>query len=228
MNSIRPIDYELLKDEEIVDLILKGETTLYELLIRKFNLRLYRISMSIVNDGMEAEDVMQTAYINAYLQLANFQNKSSFGTWLTRIVINESLLYKKKQAKREQLIINSSEKDHQTENNPLKELMNQELKTLLEKAVSDLPEKYRLVFVMREVEELSTQETMDILQLSESNVKVRLNRAKEMLRNDLSTYYKSEQVFAFDLVRCDRIVNFVMGKIADYHGKKIPGMRGTI
>lgn len=228
MNSIRPIDYELLKDEEIVDLILKGETTLYELLIRKFNLRLYRISMSIVNDDMEAEDVMQTAYINAYLQLANFQNKSSFGTWLTRIVINESLLYKKKQAKREQLIINSSEKDHQTENNPLKELMNQELKTLLEKAVSDLPEKYRLVFVMREVEELSTQETMNILQLSESNVKVRLNRAKEMLRNDLSTYYKSEQVFAFDLVRCDRIVNFVMGKIADYHGKKIPGMRGTI
>ncbi len=228
MNSIRPIDYELLKDEEIVDLILKGETTLYELLIRKFNLRLYRISMSIVNDDMEAEDVMQTAYINAYLQLANFQNKSSFGTWLTRIVINESLLYKKKQAKREQLIINSSEKDHQTENNPLKELMNQELKTLLEKAVSDLPEKYRLVFVMREVEELSTQETMDILQLSESNVKVRLNRAKEMLRNDLSTYYKSEQVFAFDLVRCDRIVNFVMSKIADYHGKKNPGLGGTI
>ncbi|TSJ39775.1 RNA polymerase sigma factor [Fluviicola chungangensis] len=228
MNSIRPIDYELLKDEEIIDLILNGETTLYELLIRKFNLRLYRISMSIVNDDMEAEDVMQTAYINAYLQLANFQNKSSFGTWLTRIVINESLLYKKKQAKREQLIINSSEKDHQTENNPLKELMNQELKTLLEKAVSDLPEKYRLVFVMREVEELSTQETMDILQLSESNVKVRLNRAKEMLRNDLSTYYKSEQVFAFDLVRCDRIVNFVMSKIADYHGKKNPGMRGTI
>jgi RNA polymerase sigma-70 factor (ECF subfamily) len=225
MNSIRPVDYELLKDEEIVDLILKGRTTLYELLIRKFNLRLYRISMSIINNDMGAEDVMQTAYINAFLQLESFQNKSSFGTWLTRIVINESLLYKKKQAKREQLIAGNPEKERHSENNPLKELMNQELKTLLETAVSNLPEKYRLVFVMREMEEMSTQETMDILQLSESNVKVRLNRAKEMLRNDLSDYYKSEQVFAFNLVRCDRIVNFVMSKIADYRGNRIPGVQ---
>lgn len=225
MNSIRPVDYELLKDEEIVDLILKGKTTLYELLIRKFNLRLYRISMSIINNDMGAEDVMQTAYINAFLQLESFQNKSSFGTWLTRIVINESLLYKKKQAKREQLIAGNPEKERHSENNPLKELMNQELKTLLETAVSNLPEKYRLVFVMREMEEMSTQETMDILQLSESNVKVRLNRAKEMLRNDLSDYYKSEQVFAFNLVRCDRIVNFVMSKIADYRGNRIPGVQ---
>lgn len=202
----------LLKDEEIVDRILKGETALYELLIRKYNLRLYRISMSIVNNDMEAEDVMQTAYLNAYLQLESFQKKSGFGTWLTRILINESLLHKKKQLKRQLMNAEGVQKDRDT-NNPLKELMNQELKTMLETAVSNLPEKYRTVFVMREIEEMSTSETMDILQLSESNVKVRLNRAKEMLRIDLSTYYKAAQVFEFNLVRCDRIVHFVLSKI---------------
>ncbi|MGV3629761.1 MAG: RNA polymerase sigma factor [Bacteroidota bacterium] len=228
MKSMRPVNNELLKDEEIVDRVLQGETALYEILIRKFNLRLYRISMSIVKDDMEAEDVMQTAYTNAYLQLAGFQNKSGFGTWLTRIVINESLLHRKKQLKRKQLLVSQTENDRHSVNNPFKELMNQELKTVLESAVSNLPEKYRLVFVMREIEEMSTQETMDILDLSESNVKVRLNRAREMLRNDLSAYYKSEQVFEFNLVRCDRIVSFVMNKIADFHQNTLPGMRETI
>jgi RNA polymerase sigma factor (sigma-70 family) len=217
---------ELLKDEEIVDRILKGETELYALLIRRFNRRLYRISMSIVNNDMEAEDVMQTAYLNAYLQLPGFQNKSGFGTWLTRILINESLLHKKKQLKRRQLASGTMENDHSTFN-PLNELMNKELKRMLETAVSNLPEKYRLVFVMREIEEMSTLETMDILRLSESNVKVRLNRAKEMLRNELSAYYRSEQVFEFNLVRCDRIERFVTGRIADYHRNTLSGTTGV-
>lgn len=223
MKSNAPETVAQLKDEEIIDRVLKGETALYELLIRKFNLRLYRISMSILNNDMEAEDVMQTAYLNAYLQLGSFQNKSGFGTWLTRILINESLLHKKKQARQRQLAAESVEADYHTDN-PLKGLMNQELKTLLETAVSSLPEKYRIVFVMREIEEMSTLETMEVLQLTESNVKVRLNRAKEMLRNNLNTYYKSEQLFEFNLVRCDRIVAFVSGKIADYHRNAASGM----
>lgn len=223
MKSNAPTDTAQLKDEEIVERVLKGETALYELLIRKFNLRLYRISMSILNDDMEAEDVMQTAYLNAYLQLGSFQNKSGFGTWLTRILINESLLHKKKREKQRQLAAGSIDTDFHTDN-PLKGLMNQELKTLLETAVSSLPEKYRLVFVMREIEEMSTQETMDVLQLTESNVKVRLNRAKEMLRTNLSTYYKSEQVFEFNLIRCDRIAGFVLGKIAEYQRSAATGI----
>ena len=93
-------------------------------------------------------------------------------------------------------------------------LLKPELKSILEKSVASLPEKYRLVFVMREIEEISTNETMGVLNLSESNVKVRLNRAKEMLRDDLSKYYKSTQIYDFHLSRCDRVVEGVMNKIA--------------
>ena len=203
-------------DEKIVERVLKGEKQLFENLMRKFNSRLYRIGMAIVNDDQEVEDVMQTAYINAYLHLSDFQNKSTFGTWLTRIFINESLLFAKKRKKKNQIAIDHQEIAHHE--TPLNSLMNTELKTLLEKSISDLPEKYRLVFVMREIEEISTSETMEVLNLSESNVKVRLNRAKEMLRNDLDKQYKSSQLYNFHLSRCDRVVNFVMHKILQTSG----------
>jgi RNA polymerase sigma factor (sigma-70 family) len=201
----------MLTDEEVIARVISGEKHLYESLMRKYNLRLYRISRSIINDDMAVEDVMQTAYLNAYLNLAGFQNKSSFSTWLTRILINESLLYKKKQLKREQLI--DTQGNNYLNETPLHGLMNKELKTLLEKSIDDLPEKYKLVFVMREIEEMSTSETMGVLNLSESNVKIRLNRAKEMLRGNLSGYYKSHQVYEFNLIHCDRVVNFVMSRI---------------
>ena len=201
----------MLNDEEIVDRIIKGETHLYESLMRKYNLRLFRISMSIINDDMAVEDVMQTAYLNAWLNLARFENKSSFSTWLTRILINESLLYKKKKL-RQQELAEKQESNYLTET-PLNDLMNKELKVLLEKTIADLPEKYKMVFVMREIEQMSTNETMETLNLSESNVKVRLNRAKEMLRGNLSSYYKSTQLYEFNLIRCDKVVDFVMGKI---------------
>ena len=214
MRKTDQIGTETLSDEEIVERILKGEKSLYESLIRKYNLRLYRISMSIINDDKEAEDIMQIAYINAYQQLAKFQNKSSFSTWLTRILINESLLHKKRITKHQQVLMKetttNNEYHHDT---PLKNLMNKELKAVLENAVSTLPEKYRTVFVMREIQEMSTNETMEVLSLGESNVKIRLNRAKEMLRNELSSYYHSNQLFDFHLTRCDTITNYVMSRI---------------
>lgn len=206
------MDKNTLSDEEIVERIINGEKDLYEILIRKYNLRLFRISMSIINDDMEAEDIMQTSYLNAYLQLSTFQNRSAFGTWLTRILINESLLHKKKKIRQQQMIANSEESPD-PKGNPLKNLMNKELKTILEKAVSNLPEKYRMVFVMREIQEMSTNETMEVLDLGESNVKVRLKRAKEMLREELSNYYKPNQLLEFNLIRCDKITNFVMAGI---------------
>jgi RNA polymerase sigma factor (sigma-70 family) len=203
---------KLLSDEEIIQRVVNGETHLYEELMRKYNLRMFRISMSIINDDMEAEDIMQTAYLNAYLQLSSFKNKSAFSTWLTRIVINEALLHKKKKLKREQVIEGLEENNNHWET-PLKSLMNKEMKTILEEAVSKLPEKYRLVFVMREIQEMSTNETMEVLSLGESNIKVRLSRAKEMLRDELSSYYQFNQVYDFHLSRCDRVVDFVMDRI---------------
>jgi RNA polymerase sigma factor (sigma-70 family) len=202
----------MLSDEEIVTQIINGEKYLYETLIRKYNLRLYRISLSIVNDDSVVEDIMQTAYVNAYLNLAGFKNKSSFSTWLTKILINESLLYKKRKVRLDQILIEKQQIGYHSET-PLKGLMNSELKTILEKTIASLPEKYRLVFVMREVEEMSIDETMATLNLTESTVKVRLNRAKEMLRNNLSNYYKSLEADDFHLNRCNRVVNYVMTQI---------------
>jgi RNA polymerase sigma factor (sigma-70 family) len=200
------------RDEELVGRIVKGEKRLYEQLMRKYNQRLYRISRSIVNDDAAAQDIMQTAYLNAYLHLADFQTKSSFATWLTQILINESLLYKKRGQKYQEVLTNNEKNPihHQT---PLSELMNNELKTILEQSVSGLPEKYRLVFVMREMEDMSVNETMEVLHLSESNVKVRLNRAKEMLRTNLSSHYKNSDVYHFHLTRCDSVVKYVMAQI---------------
>jgi RNA polymerase sigma-70 factor (ECF subfamily) len=93
------------------------------------------------------------------------------------------------------------------------------LKLLLEKTIARLPERYRLVFVMREVQQLSVEETMATLSLTESTVKVRLTRAKEMLRNYLSSYYKSLDSDDFQLSRCDRVVSFVMNKIKNILGR---------
>ncbi|WEK18377.1 MAG: sigma-70 family RNA polymerase sigma factor [Candidatus Pedobacter colombiensis] len=200
---------ETLTDETIVQRVLDGEKNLYELLMRKFNPQLYRISMSIINDDKEAEDIMQITYVNAYRQLVNFKHQSSFGTWITRILINESLLHKKRKLKQEKRLMENKYNDLNNET-PLKNLVNKELKTILEKAVATLPEKYRLVFVMREVQGMSTNETMEALELGESNVKIRLTRAKEMLRSELNNYH---QLYEFNLVRCDAVVNYVMQAI---------------
>lgn len=197
-------------DKEIIEQILKGEKELYEKLMRKYDQRLFRISMSIINDEAEARDIMQNTYLNAYLQLSSLENKTGFSTWLTRILINESLLRKKKKIKHEQILNTQSKKNN--DETPLKSLLNKELKTLLEKAIAELPEKYKLVFVMREIEEMSTRETREVLKLSESNVKIRLSRAKEMLREKL-TGKKLKEVFKFRLPLCDEIVKYVMTKI---------------
>jgi len=201
-----------MSDEEIVVKILSGETRLYEKLMRKYNQQLYRVSMSIINDDKEAEDIMQTAYLNAFRQLHNFEQRSSFATWLTRILINESLLHKKRKQKLEQTLMENNYTDHD-DNTPLDGLMNKELKLLLERAVNTLPEKYKLVFVMREVQGMSTNETMEALNIGESNVKIRLNRAKDMLRAELNSYWQPQELYEFNLVRCDVIVNNVMNEI---------------
>lgn len=201
-----------LNDEQIVAKIIGGEQHLYENLMRKYNSRMYRISMSIINDNEEAEDIMQITYINAYRQLVNYRQQSSFSTWLTRILINESLLHKKRKTKINKVLMETTFIDEQRET-PLSDLIRKELKVILEQAVSDLPEKYRMVFVMREVQSLSTNETMEILSIGESNVKIRLTRAKEMLRVELSKTWRPDQVYEFNLIRCDVIVNYVIDHI---------------
>ena len=196
-------------DEELIARILAGEKRLFELLIRKYNQRLYRIGMSILENEAETEDAMQTAYINAYEHLSGFEQRSSFGTWLTRIMLNQCYEQKRKS---KQVLVNLEPDNFVTMNTAVNELANKELSGALQQAVAKLPEKYRLVFVLREIEDLSVRETSAALNIEESNVKVRLNRAKTMLRENLNSYMK-DYVYSFHLTKCDRIVNNVLNRL---------------
>jgi len=198
-------------ESDLIEAILAGEQSLYEYFIRKYNQRLFRTGMSILNNDMEVEDAMQTSYIKAYEHLGTFKNHSSFGTWITRILINECLLQKKNKQRLQIQKGNHAEKISHMDT-PAYRLINKELATVLEDAIAGLPEKYRLVFVLREVEDLSVKETAEVLLIEESNIKVRLNRAKTMLRENLSGYMK-ESVYAFHLTRCDRIVGQVLQEL---------------
>ena len=194
-------------DIVLINRILAGEKKLFELLIRKYNQRLYRIGMSILEHEQETEDAMQTAYINAYEHLARFEHRATFGTWITRIMLNQC--YEQKRKNRH-TFINPEQTNNLTDmKTPANELVHKELGTVLELAIAQLPEKYRLVFMLREIEEMSVRETSATLNIEEPNVKVRLNRAKTMLRQQLSSYMK-DHVYSFHLTRCDRIVNSVM------------------
>jgi RNA polymerase sigma factor (sigma-70 family) len=194
-------------ESELVERIARGEKDLFEIIIRRYNQRLYRIGMSILNDDQEAEDAMQTAYISAYENLSKFEGRSSFGTWLTRIMLNQC--YSQLRKKRNPTLDVDLLEGITSMKTPANILMNKELNQALEDAVSGLPEKYRLVFVLREIEGLSVQETADSLSIEDSNVKVRLNRAKVMLRENLTRYMKGS-IYDFHLSRCDRIASRVM------------------
>jgi RNA polymerase sigma-70 factor (ECF subfamily) len=210
MTDLPDITLNPISDKELIGRILRGEKRLFELLIRKYNQRLYRIGMSILGDEAEAEDAMQTAYINAYEHLSGFEQRSSFGTWLTRIMLNQCYEQKRK---RKRILINFEQPDNFVNmNTAVNELANKELSNALQQAIGKLPEKYRLVFVLREIEDLSVRETSAALNIEESNVKVRLNRAKTMLRENLNSYMK-DYVYSFHLTKCDRIVSHVLNRL---------------
>ena len=200
-----------ISDEALITNVLSGDKPAFEHLIRRYNQRLFRLGMSMLENESDVEDAMQSAYINAWLHLAQFRGDSSFGTWLTRIMLNQCLEQQRKNRLIKTTIVQSD--NAMNTRTPGSELANKELSSLLENAMSRLPEKYRLVFVLREVEDLSVKETSEVLDIGVSNVKTRLNRAKSMLRDDLKGYMR-DNVYAFDLKRCDRIVDGVFAAIS--------------
>ncbi|GJQ21512.1 MAG: RNA polymerase sigma factor [Bacteroidia bacterium] len=216
----------ILSDEEIIARVLDGEKELYELIMRRHNQRLFKICRAYVRDGDEAEDIVQEAYVKAYEQLPRFEQRAKFSTWLIRILINEALAHIRRNGR-----FTSIEPDeggmnagmihepHSPENEtPSERTMNDELKNVLEEAIDALPEKYRSVFVMRAIEGMSVAETSESLKISQENVKVRLNRAKEMLRRRIGKVYRDATVYHFDLVRCNRIVANVLKRVKRYEG----------
>ena len=211
---------EALPDAEVVRRVLEGETALFELIMRRYNQRLYRVARAILRDDAEAEDVVQDAYVRAYEHLAQFAGRSQFATWLTRIAIHEALSRSQGRRRTEQLGANEGAENGEVTVpanalNPEEQVSVSELGRALESAILSIPEQYRLVLMMRDVEQLDTQETAAALALTEENVKVRLHRARAMVRKNLFAKAGAEAptVFGFMGARCDRVVTKVMQRI---------------
>ena len=212
---------EPLSDEEVVARVLAGETSLFEIVMRRYNQRLYRVARAILRNDGEAEDVMQDAYVRAYEHLDQFAGRAKFSTWLTRIAVHEALSRQRRE-NRYQELEPMSESDGDPMDGfasmaltPEEQASNSEIRGLLEKAVETLPDAYRTVFVLRDIEEMSTTDTAHALEISEENVKVRLHRARALLRKTLYARAGMErkEAFNFHAVRCDRVVKNVFERI---------------
>jgi RNA polymerase sigma-70 factor (ECF subfamily) len=204
-----------LSDEEVVRRVCAGEVALFEILMRRYNPRLFRVARAILRNDGEAEDVVQQTYLSAYANLAQFAERASFATWLTRIALNEALSRSRRRVRLAEVEPADVELPAPSQPTPEDDASRHELTGLVEAAIDRLPEIYRVVFMMRAVQELGTAETADSLGLSEEAVKVRLHRARGLLRHALEARVDSAILEAFPFLgeRCDRIVNTVLAAI---------------
>jgi RNA polymerase sigma-70 factor (ECF subfamily) len=218
--SVSALDSAEQTDESIVRAVVDGNTPLFELLMRRYNERLYRTARAITRDDREAEDVMQQAYVNAFANLRQFKGEAQFATWLTRIAINEALARVRRRGRYQPFDDNPAREDtvvpFPSAPDPERQAFVGELRDLLEWAIDALPGGAREVFMLREVEGLSTADTAASLGVSDDVVKTRLSRARAALRQVLLARAgaTTPDVFRFYRPRCDRIVTVVLSAIA--------------
>ncbi|HYI11806.1 MAG TPA: RNA polymerase sigma factor [Thermoanaerobaculia bacterium] len=216
LETLAPVQ-EPISDEEIVGRVVAGDVALFEILMRRHNQRIYRAVRAVLRSDDDVEDVMQQAYLNAYKHLAQFAGGARFSTWLTRIAVNEALARRRGSAVKLVQGDESMDLDIADEITPDPEQQagTAELREVMEREVTALPDAFRTVFILREVEGLGTAETAASLGVSEDLVKTRLHRARILLRERL--YRRAgvtlETIFTFGNARCDRVVSAVMAKI---------------
>jgi RNA polymerase sigma factor (sigma-70 family) len=206
-------------DQETIQRILQGEKALFEILIRRNNSVLYKIARGFGFNHQDSEDLMQETHVAAYLQLGKFEYRSSYKTWLTRIMVNKCI-YKKTYGYhiKEKPGTTNMNENTQSLLMSLNENANhvvdtRELAKIIEYGIQQLPEAYKMVFILREVEGFNVAETAEVLRITTTNVKVRLNRAKALLQKALEKTYSSSGIYEFNLVYCDNIVNKVFERI---------------
>jgi RNA polymerase sigma-70 factor, ECF subfamily len=202
-----------LSDEAIVRRVLEGETALFELIVRRYNQRLFRAARAILRDDDAAEDAMQEAYVRAFAHLDQFAGEAKFSTWLTKIAVYEALGRLRRAKTHEELpehLMNSTD-------TPERAAYGRELQTAVESAVDSSPPLYRSVFVMREIEEMSVADTADCLGITQESVKTRFHRARALLRRHLERLLgkAATQAFSYLGPRCDRMTAAVMERIAN-------------
>ena len=207
-------------DQDLAARIAQRDDHAFEMVMRRHNRMLYRIARSILRDDAEAEDALQDAYLAAYRNIAAFRGAAKLSTWLARIVINESYARLRKRKPGVVVPFDASAPSAEVEaedeaERPDMAAMRAELRTLLVRKIDELPEQFRTVFVMRDVEELSVEETAVCLDLPEATVRTRAFRARALLRESLAREVDVATVsaFGFDGDRCDRIVRLVLEKL---------------
>lgn len=223
METLRIHDYRSSKipDNIVIKRVLNGEKELFEILLRRYNQTLFRVIRSYIKDDDDIEDVMQDTYLKSYEKLDQFKGDSAFSTWLIRIGINEAL----QRIRRNKRSMDINVKQENDEANtiismsdyhkitPETQTINKEMLMLIEKAIDQLPEKYRIVFMLREVEGLNNTEVGECLNITGNNVKIRLHRAKNLLKEILYKISPKAEIFEFGDSRCDKIVDYVLEHI---------------
>lgn len=211
--------YKELPEKEIVERILKGEKSLYEIIVRRYNPYLYKVGRSYNYNHENTQDVMQETFIDAYKNLSQFEGRSDFKTWIIRIMLNNCYRKKEKSSFKNEVTydVNDNSKPMFTNSNndANKIIQNDELGNIIEKALSTIPHDYRMVFSLREINGLSVAETASLLNISESNVKVRLNRSKAMLKSEIEKSYSANELYEFNAIYCNAMVLKVMKIIED-------------
>ena len=204
-------------DEQIAARVVAGEKALFEILMRRHNEQVYRAARAILRDDREAEDVMQEAYVNAFTHLGQFDGRAKFSTWLTKIAVYEALGRARRRGRYESLDGNAVERfmPVTTTPDPERQAFGRELGALIESALDQLGDGYREVFMLRQVQGMSTAETAAVLDVSVDVVKTRFSRAKHALQADLLDRIggASSEVFTFGQSRCDAIVTSVMATL---------------
>jgi RNA polymerase sigma factor (sigma-70 family) len=218
-------DYAALADAELVACVLAGEREAFRHLMTRSNQRLFRVARGVLNDDAEAEDAVQSAYVDAYARLDSFRGEASVLTWLTRIVLNEAhgrLRQRRATVDVEQLDLAQMEPgrvlafpSRTGADEPAAAAAREQVRKLLERAIEQLPEPFRIVYVMREIEECSVEETALALELRSETVKTRLHRARRLLRAALHESLASTvgDAFPFLGARCDRMSSCVMQRL---------------
>lgn len=208
---------EKYSESEIIHRILGGEKALYEIIVRRFNPYLYKVGRSYTYTHNDVQDLMQETFIDAYKNLAQFEGRSGFKTWIIRIMMNNCYRKRRKSSFKNEVMhdVNDTAKPlfSNTHNETEKLVQNRELGSIIERALDNIAFDYRIVFSLREVNGLTVSETADLLNISEANVKVRLTRAKSMLRGEIEKTYSVTELFEFNLIYCDAMVEKVMNKI---------------
>jgi RNA polymerase sigma-70 factor (ECF subfamily) len=219
---LQPLHEDAFSDAELVTLAKAGRREAFAALMRRGNQRLFRVARAVVRDDGEAEDVLQEAYVRAFASLAEFRGEASIFTWLTRIVLNEAHgRIRKRRPTVELTALEAAQAEpgrvfaFPGVDDPEQGAARAEIRRLLERAVDGLPEAFRVVFVMRDVQGLTAEETSETLGVKPETVKTRLHRARRQLREALDSELASTLTGAFPFLgaRCARITDVVLARL---------------